>query len=215
MQVYNDDGSTVLITNDGTVIRHTEYENWVIDQIAREYLKSDKAYSPLRPHEIAEFFPEGKTYLNQRRKEINAELNGLLLEDQAIEADQELGKIKNKDLKEHKKAMVQIKRDRLLEERTENDLILSFLNPRKKKYVQDFQVSLANAKKYPIDKLLVFKQKKAQCLWHNDKNPSLYYYRKDNRVHCFVCENGGDSIDVVMQQRNCSIGEAVAFLNQA
>lgn len=219
MQVYKDNGDSTLFyfppKGEPVVIRNTEYENWVIDGIVREYLKSDQCYKPLRPHELAEIFPESKTYLNERRRELAVLLEELLEEDRKIEADPELGKFINKEKKEHAKALVQIKRDRLLEERAENDTILSFLNPRKSKAVKDFQIELARAKTYPIDKLLPFKRNKTKCLWHSDSDPSLYYYRKDNRVHCFSCGKGGDAVDVVMQMKGVSIGDAIAFLNKA
>lgn len=218
MQVYKDDGSSTLFVvsplfEEPKTLRYTEYENWVIDQIAREYEKSDQCYRPLRPHELAEVFPEGKTYLNERKKEIAVLLEELLQDDRRLEA--ELTKFKDKEKKEGLQAINQAKRDRLLEERAEHDTILGFMNPRKSKAVKNFQIELQRAKGYPIDKLLPFKRNKTQCLWHSDSDPSLYYYRKDNRVHCFACGKGGDSVDVVMQQKGCSIAEAIAFLNQA
>lgn len=218
--VYHDDGSSTTyvvspLFDEPKILKYTEYENWVVDNIAREYEKSGQAYTPLRPHEIAEIFPEGKTYLNQQKKSLNEALGGLLEEERALNADLELNKIKNKDLKEAKASIIEAKRERILEERAEVETILGFLNPRKSKAIQNFQQELQRAKTYPIDKLLPFTRRKTKCLWHSDNDPSLYYYKKDNRVHCFVCEKGGDSVDVVMQMKGCSIGEAIQFLNKA
>lgn len=214
MQVYKDDGSSTMIFADGTIKVYTEYEEWVIDQIVREYEDSDQHYRTPRPHELAEIFPEAKTYLNERRKEIAVLLNELLEDDRKIEADLELRKIKNKELREHKLALNEIRRNRLITERAENDTILSFMNPRKSKGVQNFQMELSKAKGFPIDKLLPFTRNKTKCIWHTDKDPSLYYYRKDNRVHCFACGKGGDAVDVAMQMKGLSIGDAIGFLNQ-
>lgn len=219
MQVYKDNGDSTLFyippKGEPVTLRFSEYENWVIDNIAREYLKSDQVFRPLRPHEVAEIFPEGKTYLNQRKKDLAVLLEELLEEERALEADPELRKHKNKELKELKKGVIEAKRERLLGERQEADTILGFMNPRKSKAVKNFQVELARAKDYPIEKLLPFIRNKTKCIWHSDSDPSLYLYRKDNRVHCFSCGKGGDSVDVVMQMNGVSIGEAIAFLNQA
>lgn len=31
------------------------------------------------------------------------------------------------------------------------------------------------------------------CLFHNDKNPSM---KVDKRLHCFVCQADGDTVDL-------------------
>ena len=70
---------------------------------------------------------------------------------------------------------------------------------------------IRSARNYPIDRLLTIKNNFALCLWHRDKNPSMYC--KNNYVHCFSCGKTGDSIDVYMQLNNCSFVEAVIDLN--
>jgi len=50
----------------------------------------------------------------------------------------------------------------------------------------------------PITDFLEFDRSgKALCIWHSDRNPSLYYYKKQNKVHCFSCAKGGNVIDVM------------------
>jgi DNA primase len=72
---------------------------------------------------------------------------------------------------------------------------------------------LLRAKEYPIDELLDFKQGKTCCLWHNEKTPSLHYFKKSNSVYCFgMCGKARDSIDVYRQLHNCSFNEAVSAL---
>ncbi|GAF89502.1 unnamed protein product, partial [marine sediment metagenome] len=68
------------------------------------------------------------------------------------------------------------------------------------------------AKQYPIDQLLDFKQNKCACIWHNEKTASMHYYKDNNRVWCFGCGKGGDSIDVFMKVFNVSFSEAVKKL---
>ncbi len=49
------------------------------------------------------------------------------------------------------------------------------------------------------------------CPLHNDKTPSFTIF-PENRWHCFGCNEGGDSISLVMRMRNCTFKEAVLFL---
>jgi hypothetical protein len=53
----------------------------------------------------------------------------------------------------------------------------------------------------------------ANCIWHNEKTPSMKYYKKNNRVHCFGCGVGGDVIDVVMALNDCDMKEALKTLS--
>lgn len=59
------------------------------------------------------------------------------------------------------------------------------------------------------------KTKKAQCVWHQDKEPSMHWYEKDRRFHCFACGGHGDIIDVVMAQNGVTMKDALRLiLNQ-
>jgi DNA primase len=71
---------------------------------------------------------------------------------------------------------------------------------------------LEKAKSYPIEKLIEFRQRKAKCIWHNEKSGSLHLY-KDNHVYCFGCSRGGDAIDVYQTLNNASFEEAVNYLS--
>lgn len=74
--------------------------------------------------------------------------------------------------------------------------------------------ALARAKQYPIDKLILFKNKKAQCIWHRDTDKDdMHFYKKTNSVFCFGCNKSGDSIDVYRQLNNCSFKEAIKNLS--
>jgi DNA primase len=69
------------------------------------------------------------------------------------------------------------------------------------------------AKKVPIDSFLEFNAAgKASCLWHSDKTPSLHYYEKDNRVHCFVCGKQWDVIDIIQKKLDKDFKEAVKLI---
>jgi DNA primase len=61
--------------------------------------------------------------------------------------------------------------------------------------------------------LIVFTKKKASCIWHTEKTPSLNYYPATNSCWCFGCGRGGDVIDVYRQIKGCSFKEAIDALS--
>lgn len=73
---------------------------------------------------------------------------------------------------------------------------------------------IERAKSYPISNLIDFKHKKACCIWHNEKTPSLAFYPKTNSVYCFGCGKSGDAIDVFRQIHGCTFKQAVEELNK-
>jgi hypothetical protein len=82
------------------------------------------------------------------------------------------------------------------------------------RYVARDNTKVERAKTYPIGNLIEFRQKKACCIWHNEKTPSLTYYPKTNTVYCFGCGKHGDAIDVYKQIHQCGFKEAVTDLNK-
>ncbi len=42
-------------------------------------------------------------------------------------------------------------------------------------------------------------KRKALCPWHDDKNPSLSFNRKNGRCFCFACNHGGSAVDLTAQ----------------
>jgi len=72
---------------------------------------------------------------------------------------------------------------------------------------------ILQAKEVPISDLIDFTHKKACCLWHSEKTPSMAYYPDTNSVYCFGCGRSGDSIDVVREQKSMSFTDAVNYLN--
>lgn len=71
---------------------------------------------------------------------------------------------------------------------------------------------IEQARAYPLDQLIEInpRTKFAKCLWHNDKTPSMFC--KNNYVHCFSCQNGGDTIEVLMKRDGIGFREAVIEL---
>ena len=73
---------------------------------------------------------------------------------------------------------------------------------------------VAKAKEFPIDQLIDFTQHVACCIFHTEDTPSMHYYSKDNHVHCFGCNKGGDAIDVYMELNNTNFLDSVRILCQ-
>jgi hypothetical protein len=74
------------------------------------------------------------------------------------------------------------------------------------------RINVDGARDYPLTDLLEFKNGKAKCIFHNDRNPSLQYYPKTNSCYCFSCQTSADSIKVYQTLNNCSFIEAVKAL---
>jgi hypothetical protein len=215
LQVYtNDDGMTIrplgspYFTKD---VHLNAEELDVLERFAADFDKNHRPPVPTRPHEIAQIFPEGKTYLLERKKAISSELGGLLESERKI--NERFSQHKDKPTREKMLTAVKERREDLLYEQASNDEMLGFMGGGKRaKKAMDFQRAIEVAKSYPIDRLLQFRHGKGVCLWHTDKNPSMHYYKKNNKVYCFACNQGGDAIDVAMKMRNCDFNGAVAFL---
>lgn len=83
-----------------------------------------------------------------------------------------------------------------------------------KEFNKDNSANLIKAKEYPITDLLDFNSaRKAKCIWHDDRNPSMQYYPKTNSVYCWSCQKSGDAIDVYKQIKGCTTGEAIKALS--
>lgn len=80
----------------------------------------------------------------------------------------------------------------------------------------DFSGSIDKAKQVPISDFIEFnKAGFARCLWHSpDKNPSMHYHAKINKIHCFSCGKNGDSIDCLMKLNKVTLSEAVKILSK-
>lgn len=74
---------------------------------------------------------------------------------------------------------------------------------------------LLEAKTRPISDYIDFNRRGfAKCIWHPENTPSMYYYSQTNKVKCFGCDKMGDVLDVVQQIKNCSLPEAIKFINE-
>jgi len=199
-----------IFHNNGSVERLTPEETEHLDRVAHHYNKHVREEVPTRPFEIARIFPESKTYLLGRNKKIGEELQRLMEIDRKI--NDVFSAFSKKDTRELLLFDNSLKRDDFLFEQKRNKEILACMGSKGKR-IRDFNAQLEQARTYPIDRLIRFTHLKAKCIWHNDKTPSMHYYKKKNKVYCFSCKKGGDVLDVVMQQRGCDLREAISFLS--
>lgn len=98
-----------------------------------------------------------------------------------------------------------------------HDEYLSAMEPvvvPKSRYQAKDNTEVELAKSYPISNLITFTHKKACCIWHNEKTPSMAYYPNTNSVYCFGCGKYGDAIDVFRQIHNCTFKEALKELTK-
>ena len=218
LQIYNEDGSTTMyiaspLFDKPVIIKHDEFENWVIDSIVRGAERNGELYREPAPHEFAEIFPECKKFFNAELKDIKRKLIDLQDETNTV-TGRKVSKEIDPSEGEFILAGIEAHRERLLARKKELDTVLMFTgSPRKKKVAEDFAIAIQKAKEYPIENLIEIKRKTARCLWHDDSDPSMHYYKKDNKVHCFVCDKQWDSIDVVQKLHDCSMKDAVEIIN--
>lgn len=52
-----------------------------------------------------------------------------------------------------------------------------------------------------------------RCPLHDDRSPSFYIYPETNSFYCFGCNQGGNTIDYVMQKDGLDFKRAVQFIN--
>jgi len=167
----------------------------------------------MKAYELISTYPEAGPAIKRRIKVLKGQLNDLLLEEREI---------KNtafaEDWDQHRVDFqlggIEFFREIAAKELRENEMMLHLLEC-EKKGIEKPELNIEKAKAFPIDRLLDFNRgSKVTCLWHNDKNPSLHYYKKQNRVHCFSCGANKDAIDVVMALNpEKSFKDAVSYLN--
>lgn len=81
-------------------------------------------------------------------------------------------------------------------------------------YTSD-KIDVERARQRPISDFIRFDRSGfATSIWNtSDKTPSMKYYKKNNRVHCFSTGEDEDVIGVVMQLHGCTFIEAVKIIN--
>lgn len=74
--------------------------------------------------------------------------------------------------------------------------------------------SISKAKEYPIEQLIEFNNAGfAKCIDHDERTPSLKFYPRRNKAHCFSCSGDFDSIDIYQKLNNVDFSTAVKALS--
>jgi hypothetical protein len=68
------------------------------------------------------------------------------------------------------------------------------------------------ARDYPFEELINFVRGKAPCFNHEDKDPSMQYYKNTNQAFCFSCNKVFNPIDFTMIKEGMTFKEAVRRL---
>lgn len=186
---------------------------------ALEILESiQKPEIDIQNNQLLKIFPQAKSVIKRLLKEYYSQMNDITALEDHIKTTC-FNKIENILEREQTELFlleleVNIPRKKLQEKikNFENLLKWSDFNPKNN---SKGMLDIPKAKSYPISDLLEFNRSGfTKCIWHNEKTPSLKYYSKQNKVHCFSCNKSADSIDTVMQLKGCSLKEAVMFLNK-
>jgi len=84
-----------------------------------------------------------------------------------------------------------------------------------KAHHKNFDNAIDNARAYPMENLLQFRQRKAICPFHSEKTGSFHLYH-DNHAFCHgSCNRAYDSIDVYRKKYGGTFLEAVDALNKS
>lgn len=87
---------------------------------------------------------------------------------------------------------------------------------RPKTYTEGERTSVEQVRQVPITDYVNFKGGVACCVFHSERNPSMYYNdfssAYPNTVKCYSCGKFGDVIDVVMSLENVGFKDALNLL---
>lgn len=185
------------------------YSPLEVEEIERIYLEYQNSYPPEQESHLLKYYPEGQKFIEDRLYDFKAEMAEL--PEVAWRIKQDIEKIKGFATQEFFRWIwlylyFEIPKKELTEKIEKLERMLLWARGKNDRYA----ASLERARTVPIDAYVKFNSMGfAPCLWHNEKTASLKYYKKENHVHCFGCQKGGDVVDVVMALTNCSFKEAL------
>lgn len=89
-----------------------------------------------------------------------------------------------------------------------------------KGHVPKNNIDIERAKEFPIGDIITTKKTGSSggrdyyiCNLHVEKTGSLVVYKNNNTWHCFGCDAGSDSIDMIMKLNDMNFIDAVKFLS--
>lgn len=170
-----------------------------------------------RPHQTdsLQIFKEAKAVVKKLKKEYKKELLTIYQQQKKVRQDTFHRAKTLKDIEIQEELAVILHTDVARQTELEH-LITGYDKMLQRVKIPKGTSDLEVAKQIPITDYIEFNRSGfANCIWHNERTPSMKYYPKENRVWCFGCGCGGDSVDVVAQINNCSVGEALKLMKNA
>jgi len=166
--------------------------------------------------ELLKIFPEAKPFLKQQLREYKKEMKNLTTEIR-IDLSQIYKTIKDEFSSWFYEKIIEVwKGERLNWLSKKIKKIKWALNSEnfRKKGGEITDEMIQRAREYPFEELIEFNRaKKALCVFHREKHPSLSLNMKTNRIKCFGCGINFDPIEYVMKTQNLSFIEVVKYLN--
>jgi len=166
-------------------------------------------------YDVATTFPDQKATVKRVIKEKKRELGDLLAIERSVKEKC------SKNIRNYYRCVFQTlhfdgiynKKARLERHIAFNEKVLRIMELKEKGGDNPSWVDALVAKDRPITDFIDFSRAGfASCIWHNEETPSMKYYFKNNRVHCFGCQRNGDVIDVVMKLYNFDFKQALSFV---
>jgi len=91
--------------------------------------------------------------------------------------------------------------------------IINMKKPKPGESLENIKINIDAAKEVSMERFIQFNYSGfANCIWHDERTPSMHYYSDDNKVKCFGCDRSGDVIDVVQQLNSVDFKEAVNII---
>jgi len=214
--VYNPENDTFEYTRDGKTTAITMDEMDFYDKMASEHREQLELELPSTVYELAQTYPEAREYLVGKVAEQDESIAKLNKLEKFIKSHRNYRGIKNQNIRYVRLTMLEMERDKLIQQVAFNESIIEAIKAGGKKRKPRGALSdtdIQNAKAVPITNYIKFgRDKKACCIWHPEKTGSMHYYPKTNTVNCFGCDKSGDVVDVIQQLHNLDFREAVNFL---
>lgn len=217
LKVEDPQPSDFYYTENNKCLINTPYHTFIIHEEELDILelieKPDIPHMSL--HDLSQEFPRAKSSIKANIKENEKKIRELI----SSEAEWKTfvyKHVNNYTMRQEAEGMLILRFVttpiyRLEERNKELKKILLYMS--NKEELKGEAVDIEKAKQKPITDYIQFnKMKFANSIFTNEKTPSMKYYPKQNRVHCFSSGRNEDVIGVVMELQKVTFIQAVKFI---
>jgi len=208
MQQYYTDNN-LMILNAEFHASVSDISNWSHDRPPN---------NPIELNQLAKEFPEAKKRIKELIKEYKEILKGKVKAETEIKTfiyRQNLPYSKREEAENLISLFILKVHYNYYEQQIKRlEKILLYYEPKKVKEGSITDRDVEQARGRPISDFIDFSRDgTAKSIWNEgDKTPSMHYYKKENRVHCFSTGKNEDVIGVVMQKYNLDFIKAVKYI---